>query len=101
MISGYLKKLSQYRVDGRDKNLEDDLQNAQLITHDLFQFRFFSFRFFNFKENCNVNELWFFMLYSMLGKYKITQWQHCLVNWQETGHVEMYIVLIKTTSQVT
>ena len=43
----------------------------------------------------------FFMLYSMLGKYKITQWQHCLVNWQETGHVEIHIVLIKTTSQVT
>lgn len=58
--SGYLKKLLQYRVNGRDKNLEDDLQNALLITHDLFQFRFFPFRFFNFKENCNVNELWFF-----------------------------------------
>ena len=61
----------------------------------------FCFDFFNFKENYNVNELWFFMLYSIVGKCKITQWQHCSISWQETGHVEIYFVLIKTTSQVT
>ena len=66
-----------------------------------FSLDFFLFVFLILKKIAMLMSCGFFMLYSMLGKYKITQWQHCLVNWQETGHVEIYIVLIKTTSQVT
>ena len=31
---------------------------------------------------------------------KIGQWQQCSISWQQAGHVEIYVVLIKTTSQV-
>ena len=40
------------------------------------------------------------MLYSMIGICKITQWQDCLICCQQADHVEIYVVLIKTTSQV-
>ena len=42
----------------------------------------------------------FFMFYSMIGKFKITQWQHCWICLQQVGHVEIYIFLIKTYKQV-
>ena len=39
-------------------------------------------------------------LYCMVDICKIDQWQHCLICWQQRGHVEIYVALIKTTSRI-
>ena len=39
------------------------------------------------------------MFYSMVNK-RMTQWQKFSVFWQQTGHVELYIVFINTTNKV-
>ena len=63
----------------------------------LAQFRFFFVLFLlfvtYFKANCNINLLWLFRFYSMVGICKITQWQH--------SSTKIHVVLIKTTSQIT
>ena len=65
-----------------------------------FRLDFFVLFLWYFKVNCNINYLWLFMFYSMVCICKTTQWQHRSIRWQQAGHVEIYVVLIKTTSQV-
>ena len=58
------------------------------------------FGFLVFQEKSWFELVMFFMFYSMIGKFKITQWQHCWICLQQVGHVEIYIFLIKTYKQV-
>ena len=40
------------------------------------------------------------MVYSMVNKCIVTQWQKFSILWQQAGHVELYFLLINTTNQV-
>ena len=73
----------------------------QSLCHDLlFHCRFlFVFRLWYFRQTVKLIIYSFFMYYSIVNKC-MTQLQKFSVFWQQTGHVEMYIILINTTNQV-